>query len=330
MPVRNCTSGKSFAIGERLVIMRGMQFWLAREAAVPVREQLVTQIVLGILSNELAAGQRLPSTREMARRFKVHANTVSAAYKELEAERWLEFRHGSGVYVRDSKPTDATDAQLALDRRVVDLFRAARELGVPLAQVRARLQHWLSLQPPDHFLLLEPDEELRRIAAEEAGRAVSLPVVASGLEAVNPAMLAGALPICLPSKHAEVQKTLPAGLDCVALKVRSIPASLAHYLPAKTDILVGIVSRWSGFLKPARTILLAAGFPEEALVLRDARRTGWANGLKTTAAVVCDCVTAPQLPKGCNALVFPILAESALQELKQLETFVRDPLHSAP
>jgi hypothetical protein len=195
--------------------------------------------------------------------------------------------------------------------------------------VRSRLQHWIAIQPPDHFLLLEPEEEVRRIAAEEMRRAVQLPVQEAGLDAGKTAgNLAGSIPVCLPSKLSSVQKILPPGTDCVALKVRSIPASLAQYLPAKTDVLVGIASRWDGFLKPARTMLLAAGFSEEALVVRDARRSEWANGLKSTAAVVCDCITAPQLPKGCNPLVFPILAETSLQELRRIEDFVLDPLRT--
>ncbi|ABF41200.1 transcriptional regulator, GntR family [Candidatus Koribacter versatilis Ellin345] len=301
-----------------------MQLWLAREAAVPVREQLVTQIVLGILSNELAAGHRLPSTRELARRFKVHANTISAAYKQLETEGWVEFRHGSGVFVCESKPANGS-GDLVLDQLIASLFRSARELGVPLAEVKARLRKWMAIQPPDHFLLIEPDEELRKIAAEEMRRAVKLPVVACDLADAK-GKLAGAIPVCLPSKLPSVQKALAAGTDCMALKVRSIPASLAHYLPAKTDFLVGIASRWMGFLKPARTMLLAAGFSEEALVVRDARRPGWVNGLKSTAAVICDAVTAAQLPKECRAIVFTILAETAAEELKRMESFIQNPL----
>jgi hypothetical protein len=38
-----------------------MQFWFARGSEIPVRQQLVTQVVLGILCNDLAAGQRLAS-----------------------------------------------------------------------------------------------------------------------------------------------------------------------------------------------------------------------------------------------------------------------------
>jgi GntR family transcriptional regulator len=81
-----------------------MQLWFAHRSAVSIREQLVTQIVLGILSDDLAPGQRLPSTRELARRFRLHPNTVSAGYRQLEREQWVELRHGSGVYVRESKP----------------------------------------------------------------------------------------------------------------------------------------------------------------------------------------------------------------------------------
>ena len=82
-----------------------MRLWLNRTGEVSLREQLITQVVLAILCKELLPGQRLPSTRDLARRFNIHANTASAAYRELEREGWLEFRHGSGVYVRATRPS---------------------------------------------------------------------------------------------------------------------------------------------------------------------------------------------------------------------------------
>src|ERR1700735_3721117 len=158
-----------------------MQLWFAHDSGVTLREQLVTQIILGILSDDLRSGQRLPSTRELARRFHLHPNTVSAGYRQLERERWVEFRHGSGVYVRDTKPENARSPAFALDQLVGELLRSARRLGIPLSTVRSRLRHWFELQPPDHFLLIEPDEELRRILALEMQRAVKLPVKSRGL-----------------------------------------------------------------------------------------------------------------------------------------------------
>jgi len=125
-----------------------MQLWFARGSEVTIREQLVTQIILGILSDDLAPGQRLPSTRELARRFRLHPNTVSAGYRKLEQEQWVEFRHGSGVYVRERKPDLAASSALALDQLIAKLFRSARALGAPLTTVRSRLRQWLELQPP--------------------------------------------------------------------------------------------------------------------------------------------------------------------------------------
>ena len=46
-------------------------------------EVIHTQIILGILSDDLSPGQRLPSTRELARRFHLHPNTISAGYRQL-------------------------------------------------------------------------------------------------------------------------------------------------------------------------------------------------------------------------------------------------------
>ncbi|MGB6723428.1 MAG: GntR family transcriptional regulator, partial [Terracidiphilus sp.] len=93
-----------------------MQLWLNRTGEVSLREQLITQIVLGILSREMPPGDRLPSTRELARRFQIHPNTASAAYRQLEREGWLEFRHGSGVFVRSTRPTAALTPAMAVDQ----------------------------------------------------------------------------------------------------------------------------------------------------------------------------------------------------------------------
>ena len=93
-----------------------MQLWFAHTGAVRLREQLVTQIILAILSDDLSPGQRLPSTRELARRFRVHPNTISAGCRQLERERWVEFRRGSGVFVRGQKPEAPPSPALAPSR----------------------------------------------------------------------------------------------------------------------------------------------------------------------------------------------------------------------
>ncbi len=302
-----------------------MQFWFARGSEVPIREQLVTQVILGILSDDLKAGQRLPSTRDLARRFQLHPNTISAGYRQLARDRWVEFRRGSGVYVRASKPETAATPSLALDQMIARLVRSARKIGISLPNVRTRLRQWLDLQPPDHFLLIEPDEELRKILAEEIRRAVKFPVRSSGIEDC-PKKPDSAVPIALPNRAAALRQILPPGTEVLALQVRSVPTSLAGYLPAPSGALVGVASRWPEFLKVSRAVLNAAGFHPDSLIFCDARESNWQRGLKETAAVVCDILTQKDLPAACRAIPFSLLSETSIAELRACEEFISQPL----
>jgi DNA-binding transcriptional regulator YhcF (GntR family) len=304
-----------------------MQLWFARGSEVSIREQLVTQVVLGILGDDLAPGQRLPSTRELARRFHLHPNTVSAGYRQLARDRWVEHRRGSGVFVRASRPEMADSSGLVLDQMIASLFRSARKEGVSLPVLRSRLRQWLELQPPDHFLLVEPDEELRRIVAAEILQAVDMPVRSCGLQDCGNAV-DGSIPVALPNRLAAVRQALPDRTELLTLRFRSVVSSLGHWLPAPSGALVGIASNWPDFLKLARTMLNAAGFHPDSLVFRDARKPDWRRGLKQTAAVLCDSVTAKELPPGCRAIPFSLLAESSIDELRRYVEFVRRPLES--
>lgn len=301
-----------------------MRLWFARGTDVSLHEQLVTQVILAVLGNDLSPGQRLPSTRELARRFRLHPNTVSAAYRQLEREGWLERRHGSGVYVRDSRPEVPRSSSIALDHLIANLFRAAHKLGVPDAAVHARLQQWLEFLPPDHFLLIEPNPELRRIVAEEMRQVVTLRVETCGPEDHGfSAALECAVPVVLPSKARAVRELLSPKSELVTLEIRSASSSLAEWLPAPSRALIGVASRWPEFLKLARTMLVAAGFSPDSLVFRDARKPNWHRGLKQTVGVVADSVTATALPKTIRAVRFPLLSETALLELKHWEELLR-------
>jgi GntR family transcriptional regulator len=302
-----------------------MRLWLSRDCEVSIRDQLVTQVVLSILSGELGPGQRLPSTRELARRFHIHPNTVSAGYRELARNRWVEFVKGSGIFVRKRKP-DSPSQAIALDQLISTFFQAARETGATLSTIRSRLRHWLEMQPPDHFLLIEPDAALAHILISEIQAAVTLPVRSceAGASDLSTKLL-GAVPVTLSMNEKTVRKALSDDTDLLVLNMRSPGASLAPHLPAPSTALVGVASSWPTFLKTARTMLIAAGFPAECLVLRDASKPNWQRGLKQVAATVCDSLTSHELKDMPRVLVFPLLSESSLQDLRRYEEFLREP-----
>jgi GntR family transcriptional regulator len=300
-----------------------MRFWFARDGGVPIREQLVTQIVLGIVCGDLAPGQRLPSTRELARRFRLHPNTVSAAYRQLQHDGWVEFRRGSGVFIRSQRPAAALSPALALDHLIANFFRSARELGAPFSEVQARLRRWLATQPPNHFLLLEPDEDLRRIVVGEMQRALDFPVVGAGIEACNdPRALDGAALVALAGKVEKINQVLLPGTELLELHYRSVPTSLDKWLPAPSNAMIGVASVWPGFLKLARTMLIASGFHPDSLVFSDARKPGWQRGLKHMTAVVCDSFTAQKMPKACRLIPFDLISESSLGDLQRYQQYL--------
>ncbi|MET0626092.1 MAG: GntR family transcriptional regulator [Pyrinomonadaceae bacterium] len=297
-----------------------MRLWVSKNSDVPLREQLVRQIMLGVVSDDLKPGQRLPSTRELARRFRIHSNTVSAAYRDLERAGWLEVRKGSGVYVRQlgTDPAEAPlDSRLELDRLIGAFLALARSQGHTLSAVQARVKHWLSVEPPDHFLVVEPDEGLREILMAEIAEATSFRVEGCGYdECADEGVRAGGAVVALYSKAEEVRRALPAEAQPIFLNARSIPSSLAGERVPPPDALVSVVSRWPMFLEWARVFLVAAGLEPDALDLRDAREPGWERGLRSSAHVITDTLTARKLPEGLRPRVYRVVADSSLEELR--------------
>ena len=291
-----------------------MRLWISKNSEVPIREQLVTQIVLGIVSNDLKIAERLPSTRDLARRYDIHANTVSSAYRELARRGWVEFRKGSGVYVR-ARTDEPLDDGLALDQLITRFFRNLREEGYSLAEIQAGIQRSFSTQRPDHFVLLEPDPELREILVAEIAAATNVTVKGVGPDEID-AALTGAAPVVLYGHMDQFANRIKPEMDALVVHSASVVERMRGQTRPPRDALVAIVSRWPEFLKWARTMLVAAGLDPDALSFRDARERNWEKGLRSAAFVITDSLMAPRIPAGCEVKLFRVLAESSLKDLR--------------
>ena len=101
-------------------------------SATPPFEQLRTQLVEQVSSGMLAAGTRLPTVRRLAEDLGLAPNTVARAYRELEADRFIETRGRNGSFVSaqgDAAEKQAQDAARTYADRI-------RQLGIPLAQAQ--------------------------------------------------------------------------------------------------------------------------------------------------------------------------------------------------
>src|SRR6202020_407508 len=76
-----------------------MRFWFAHSSEVPIYRQIVTQVVLAILSGDLQPGDRLPSTRELARRLMNLMLNGIEAMKETGGVLTVKTGRGEGGHV---------------------------------------------------------------------------------------------------------------------------------------------------------------------------------------------------------------------------------------
>ncbi|KRL47621.1 transcriptional regulator [Levilactobacillus spicheri DSM 15429] len=114
--------------------MNGMQ--VKDTSGLPYYEQLVLRVKQQIVQGILQPGDRLPSVRDMARQEQLNPNTVSKAYKQLEAQQVIVTVHGKGTYVREAgEPADNAAQIVASRQRLLTLLTEIRYLGVPANQV---------------------------------------------------------------------------------------------------------------------------------------------------------------------------------------------------
>ncbi|MBL1075467.1 PLP-dependent aminotransferase family protein [Nocardia sp. 2] len=74
-------------------------FIIDRQSGTPLAVQVADGLRDAATTGALRGGDRLPSSRELARQLGVSRTVVTAAYDQLHAEGWLDGRHGSGTYL---------------------------------------------------------------------------------------------------------------------------------------------------------------------------------------------------------------------------------------
>jgi GntR family transcriptional regulator len=79
------------------------RFAIDLHSGVPVYRQLIDQVRSGMASGSLAAGDQLPTVRQLAVDLAINPNTVMRAYRELELSGLLETHQGTGTFIANKK-----------------------------------------------------------------------------------------------------------------------------------------------------------------------------------------------------------------------------------
>ena len=295
-----------------------MRFWITKNSEMSIREQLIRQVILAILSEDLPPGQKLPSTRALARRYQIHSNTVSAAYHHLLDQGWLELRRGSGLYVRPQHPSGAGASQL--DALLTGLLAAAGRHGHEPDEVLRRLEQLIHPRDCSRIAVFEPDPAMREILLAEIREHLRIPVEAIELSELSDIpVLRACLVVSLPTRAAMLHKRLAKGTPFLRLRLRSVGGSLETQTRPGPNAILSIVSRSHEFRQWARAFLVAVGLEPDCLCEIDAAMDPeWQERVRAGTLAITDVVTVQLLPAGCPAKVFRVIADAAVAEIKQI------------
>jgi DNA-binding transcriptional regulator YhcF (GntR family) len=290
-----------------------MRFWITKNSEISVRQQLVRQALLGILSGDLPEGARLPSLRATARRYRIHANTVSSAYHDLLEAGWLELRRGSGLYVRPLRKEAGVNA---LEPRLRRFLRDAASTGHSPEQVLRALAEIVTPRRSARLTLFEPEPAMREILVAELSAKLGVPIDVTGLDPFQydpeTSLLAA-----LPTRVLALQCKYP-GVECHVLRLPSVASILAGEPAPPACTLIAVLSRSEEIRQGARAMLIAAGMPPDSLFEVDAARATWRESIQAATLVVTDARIAPEVPAWIPRRVFHVVAESSIDELRHL------------
>jgi GntR family transcriptional regulator len=116
-------------------------------SSTPLYAQIAGRVRVAIAAGELRPAEVLPSVRDLAGRLRVNPATVVQAYRELEADGFVEIRHGAGTFVRELAPGRRTRERARQATALVrQLLADARRRGVSLAEVQAAIEEEIGVK----------------------------------------------------------------------------------------------------------------------------------------------------------------------------------------
>jgi GntR family transcriptional regulator len=110
------------------------------KSGVPFYRQIIDQVKAAIATESIAAGDRLPTVRQLAVDLSINPNTVSRAYTELELTGLVETQMGSGTFVGDRKvKRNDVEQRRVLDQLCQEFLSRASTHGFTLEDVLQNL-----------------------------------------------------------------------------------------------------------------------------------------------------------------------------------------------
>ena len=108
-----------------------MFFEINPSNGIAIFEQIARQVKYAVANGGLRAGDLVPSVRELATRLTVNPNTVARAYRDLQADGFLEPVRGEGLIVtKQATERSRKHRSKLLHDRVRQVIVEAKQSGI--------------------------------------------------------------------------------------------------------------------------------------------------------------------------------------------------------
>lgn len=105
----------------------------------PIYEQVKEGLIRLMSTGAVAAGEKLPSVRELAEKLAINPNTIQRAYKELEAEGYIYSVQAKGSFAADTEALKSARTA-ALIKTLKETAAQLRLLGLTEAEIIRELE----------------------------------------------------------------------------------------------------------------------------------------------------------------------------------------------
>lgn len=120
-----------------------INFTIKFQSGTPIYEQVVYAVKKAIVTEQLKAGDRFPSVREMSKELRINPNTAQKVVSHLVREKLLEIRPGIGSTVSELGVATKAERQRILNDEVEKLVVESKRLSIKKKEVVDAIdRHW--------------------------------------------------------------------------------------------------------------------------------------------------------------------------------------------
>ena len=238
-----------------------VKFRIEPQSEVPLHMQLREQIIFKTSTCELKPGDLMPSVRQLERHLHIHRNTISDVYSELAREGWL-VQQPSRRYAVVQKPLAPPGETFRdIDELIDKTIQTAHEHGYSVQMLADKLRQRLMAEPPDHLLIIEPDQGMGMVMKAEIGALLGRVPKSCCLPSLlcDPSQAMGAA-LLVPWYIADRVVTIPAKyrIAVVQLHYTSLEPYIAEIMRLKKASIIGMVSVSMPGMKTATGMIASA------------------------------------------------------------------------